>query len=242
RANPDERPPSIAALLDELDRDPHRVRRRGAVAAAAAVAIGGAGLAGWQLVAARAPSAAPACAPLASDAADVYVDAPAASIGTGTARCPLRTVTAALATVSTSQHRTIHIAAGTYDHALGERFPIVVRGDVALVGAGESATRIVGTGKLDHTAAGGGFDHPFSAAMVIGDARAQVAIADLTVAGEAAPEMEVHGVVCDRGTMDSFDGPLPPANTHLSRLTLGPGFDAALVVGTSAHPDPSGCN
>jgi hypothetical protein len=242
RVAPDERPVSMAALLDALERAPSPTRRRAVLIGGAAAATAIAGVAAWWP--GGHPVALPAnCAPLAEDAAEVFVDAAAATAGTGTARCPLRTLTAALALPSRAAHRTIVVAAGTYDRNAGEQFPLVVRGEVTIAGAGADATRIVGAGRIDHGAAGGVFDLPFSATLVIGDVRDHVAIRDVAVASEAAsPELGIFGVVCDRGTMTAFDGAPPPANTELSRLIIGPGYEAALVVGTSSHPAPTGCN
>jgi hypothetical protein len=83
------------------------------------------------------------CSPLPSGATTIYVDAHAPAGGTGIASCPLRTITSALAVASPGA--TIQVAAGTYDAALGESFPLVVRG-VSIVGAGSATTTISGRG------------------------------------------------------------------------------------------------
>jgi hypothetical protein len=212
-------------------------------AAAAVVLVGGGALAVRAMpgnAAVVAPSA-PACDPLAGGARDVYVDAAARAGGTGVASCPLRTITAALA-LPASGARTIHVAAGTYDRAQGEHFPLIVRGDQTIAGAGEDATHVVGVGKYDHTAEGGLFDGPLHATFLVGDARGSVTLSDLTLAGDGpTPEIATLGVVCDRGNLGPLDGPLAPENTHLRHITAGPGYEQGIVVGTSARP-ASGCN
>ncbi len=119
-------------------------------AAGLATAILGAG-ALTAMIAAGMPAfhhaAVPTCAPLADGGAEIFVNASAAAGGSGTASCPLRTITAALAVPPAPGHRTIHVAAGTYDRALGEQFPLIVRGDLLIDGAGQDATFVAGIGE-----------------------------------------------------------------------------------------------
>jgi tRNA A-37 threonylcarbamoyl transferase component Bud32 len=112
---------------------------------------------------------------------DLYVDATAALGGTGTQACPFRTISDALAV--TADRRVIHVAPGFYDRALGERFPLTLRGEVSLVGAGPDLTTISGIGAYDATPAGGTIGHrAWQASIVAGDETKLVEIADLSVA------------------------------------------------------------
>jgi hypothetical protein len=236
--------PSMQELLAAL-RGMRRSRRRAVLGAGAAalVLVGGGVVLARAMSSDAAPAAAavPACDPLAAGARDVYVDAAAHADGTGVAKCPLRTITAALALPS-SGLRTIHVAAGTYDRAHGERFPLIARGDLTIAGAGEDATHVAGVGKYDHTAEGGLLDGPVRATFVVGDTRGTVTLSDLTLTGDGpTPEIAALGVVCDRGNLGALDAPLVPENTHLRRITAGPGYEQGIIVGTSAHP-ASGCN
>jgi PKD repeat protein len=76
-----------------------------------------------------------------------YVDASVAGPGTGTSGDPWKTITMALGTVpgDPADPDTIIVAAGTYDAANGETFPLTFANDgVVLVGAGETVTFIDG--------------------------------------------------------------------------------------------------
>ncbi|MET0593141.1 MAG: DUF1565 domain-containing protein, partial [Polyangiaceae bacterium] len=61
---------------------------------------------------------------------DYYVDAQAAPGGDGSKEAPFQTISAAADAhaKATSKARKAHVAAGTYDAALGEVFPIMLRG------------------------------------------------------------------------------------------------------------------
>ena len=80
-------------------------------------------------------------------AGDFYVDAVSGNDGNGgTATMDAwRTLTYALSTIPATplDPHTIHVAPGTYDAALGERFPIVMRPRIRLVGTGGSAVTIL---------------------------------------------------------------------------------------------------
>jgi len=76
-------------------------------------------------------------------AADYYVDANKGSntAGDGTQAKPWKTITYALSQVSEDGHKhTIYVASATYDTALGESFPIVMKNGVSLVGEGADST------------------------------------------------------------------------------------------------------
>jgi parallel beta-helix repeat protein len=67
------------------------------------------------------------------------------STGNGTLGNPWKTITYALTQINVTGY-TVYVAAGTYNSALGETFPIVMENGVSLVGAGK-ATTIIDPGK-----------------------------------------------------------------------------------------------
>jgi hypothetical protein len=231
----------VVAALDGVEPRWLRRRRRRRLAAYAGVVVAaGAVTAGtWRVVG----GATGGCPPLARDARDLYVDASAAPGGTGVARCPLRTVTAALAAAGDDGDKTIHVAAGTYDAAGGERFPLVVRGGLTVVGAGPDVTRLVGTGPAGLAGRGGIWPYLENSqfTVVVGDPRRHTTIADLTVhAGTPAPLADRDGIACIDGNADSFDAPAPPANTHLHNVAIE-NVGTGIVAG-QAGTAPRGCN
>ncbi|HEY1818185.1 MAG TPA: protein kinase [Kofleriaceae bacterium] len=233
----DARWPTIAALLEAVRRR-HPISRARVALTSLVVVGAGAGLAAHSTC--RASSAAVASPCPASTGSDVYVASGAGSGGNGTLACPFRTISDALAS-SPHEHATIHVAAGRYDRDHGERFPLVVRGDVAIVGAGRDVTRVVGAGPVMWPY---GPLRSVSAAFEIGDARGRVELRALAIEGEtAAPEYGRFGIVCDRGNLVEFTpADPPPANTRLAGLTVGPGFDQAIVVTAKHDAEHDGCN
>jgi hypothetical protein len=194
--------------------------------------------------------AAQSCPPLPAGAGDIYVDAQVAPGGSGAESCPLRTVSAAIArTRSSDRHVTIHVARGRYDAALGEEFPIVVRGSVSIAGAGEDRTFIVGGGALSKHADDiepieydEADNHQVT--MLVGDDRATVELSGLAVtSGLISSSADMDGIYCDRGARSPFAQPAVPANTVLRHVTAGPGYASAVVAGGSIRPGrPSACN
>lgn len=84
-------------------------------------------------------------------ASDWYVDASSGSnANSGTAPSQAwRTISFAVTQVPTSGIQRIFVAPGTYDTALGETWPVVMRDGLQIVGAGPSSTTLaVGTGSL----------------------------------------------------------------------------------------------
>lgn len=234
RADPGERPASMAALLDALNRAARpRIWRRRAIGLAAAV-LGAAVVLG--AVRRRAPVAhagpAVACGALGNED-DVHVDARSSREEVGTAACPFRTITAAIA----AHARTIRVGPGTYTAEHGESFPLVLRG-VTLVGAGAERTTIEGVGAYDGAASGGVFDRNgelIEAAVVVGDERAPTVLSAVTVRPGTGRRFNYMGIVCDRGATGA-------PNTTLDGVAVGPDFDVGIVAGTSTRPGPTGCN
>jgi hypothetical protein len=232
----DERWPSMSALLEAVR---HRPIARWRVGLASLVVVGaGAGFAAHSTCQTSKAARGSACP--APGGADLYVAADARTGGNGTTACPFRTISDALAGPR-REHATIHVAAGRYDRDLGERFPLIVRGDVAIVGAGREVTRVVGSGTVSWPY---GPLRAVSAAFEIGDAHGRVELHALSIEGEThEPDYGRFGVVCDRGNLIDFTAAAPPAaNTELGGLTIGPGFDQAIVA-TAKHDDEhDGCN
>jgi hypothetical protein len=206
-------------------------RRR--LGVAAAIVVAGSTLAiAWRST--RSPVAVPACA--APALPDLYVDAAAPAGGTGSRACPLRTITAAAAI--DAKVRTIHVAAGTYDRAHGEEFPLVLRGEIALIGAGPERTSIVGTGSYDASPHGGSLKRttPWQITIVTGDVEAPVRIEEVALsAGVEHVHSDVVGIACTRGRSDA-------ANTKLRHVVVGPAYADGVLVATETVPAATGCN
>jgi hypothetical protein len=187
-----------------------------------------------------------ACVPLSPPPhADYYVDAHAPTGGDGSVNNPFTTITSALARTSADQAAspgkalTIYAAAGTYDEALGETFPLTLRGSISLLGAGSEKTVIVGSGDFDHSAAGGAFNETYHLTILAGDTTGAITISGLTLlpsVPSAAPQY--FGVFCDRGNAASASDGL----TTLDGVTLGPGYHQAVMATTSTSPSSTGCN
>jgi hypothetical protein len=196
---------------------------------------------------------APSCPPLPAGAGDIYVDAHAAPGGSGAESCPLRSVSAAIArTRSSDRHVTIHVARGRYDAALGEEFPMVVRGTVTIAGAGQDRTLIIGSGLLSKRPDGedpvayDDFDaQTRQVTMVVGDDRATVELSDLGVSsGLLTPSADIDGIYCERGARSPYAQPAVAANTIIHSVVAGPGYSSAIVAGRSMRPGDrsSACN
>ena len=175
--------------------------------------------------------------------ADYYVDARASSDGDGSRLKPFKTITRAIAAYreAPGSAKSVYAAAGTYDHALGEQFPLVLRG-LSLKGAGRDATLIVGTGTLDHAAEGGAFHDQYLVTIVAGDRELTTSIADVSVRPESpVPTLNHYGVFCDRGSATGEVAP-PAGQTALDSVTVGPGYHASVLATTStAAPGVTGC-
>ncbi len=241
------------AILRCLERDPaRRFAHAGDVLAALAPRRVGwwvaAGLVGLVVTAGIATAtlrshpavvAAP-CPPLDLAAGAVFVDAHVTRAGTGAERCPFRTVTEALdATKGVAGHHIIHIAAGTYDTALGERFPLVVRGDIALAGAGAELTSVVGVGSFDAGAGGVNLD-TVAATVVIGDPAAPTELSGIGFAPGGKLIDQSVAVLCDRGDDGPLDGEDRPASTRIVDSTIGPGYRTGVIAAQTEGA--GGCN
>ena len=111
----------IAALVG---RRPIRWRRLALIAGGFAVLGGG--------YATLRMTSTPSCG--APPLPDLYVDQAARPGGNGSRGCPVKTISDALAIGA--ERKVIHVGAGIFDRAHGERFPLEIRGEVALLGAG----------------------------------------------------------------------------------------------------------
>jgi hypothetical protein len=165
----------------------------------------------------------------------VYVDAAAAPGGTGSRACPVRTISQALAIQG--ERRIVHVAAGFYDKALGEQFPLELRGNVALVGAGADRTTISGVGTVDLAAAGGSLGiQPWRASLVLGDRTSDIRVEGVTVtSGVANAQVDTVGLLCTRGD---------PArtNTRVVDVVIGGPYGDAVIAGAETKPSASGCS
>jgi len=178
---------------------------------------------------------------------DLHVDAAAPDGGNGSAACPFRTITAALAT--TAERRVIHVAAGRYDAAHGEALPLIVRGATAIEGAGPDRTIVSGVGYYDPRPDGVTYSpYPFRAALVVGDDAAEVRLAGLNVdAGDGGASTGRVGIACTRGNLVDFERAPAAPNTRLDHVVVGAGFEYGAVVtgsssGTGDDVRMRGCN
>jgi len=177
--------------------------------------------------------------------ADYYVDAHASSDGNGSRFEPFNTITRAIAAyrVGPREPKSVYVAAGTYDRALGEEFPLVLRG-LSLKGAGRDETFIIGTGLLDHAAEGGAFHGQYLVTLVAGDGTLKTGISDVSVRSESpVPVLNYYGVFCDRGSATG-EVAAPAGQTELARVSVGPGYQASVLATTSTSTVPAvtGCN
>jgi hypothetical protein len=180
--------------------------------------------------------------PTADRRADVYVGNDAAANAGAHPYCPYPSITAALNAVSGRSPVTIHVSPGVYDANHGERFPIVLRGALSLVGAGATQTIIEGLGAVDHAADQGAFvKATMSATLLVGDASATVRLSGLTVrTGLPGLTNLAYGVFCDHGNTPPQGTPVTtPGNTVLDGVTVGPGYHTSIVVTNSFY---DGCN
>jgi predicted Ser/Thr protein kinase len=238
--DPGRRHPSLGAMLDALER---RMRpRRRWIAPAILAVVGVAALSLWMTSRAGEDSSAslPACP--APELPALHVDAAAAPGGNGSTACPFRTLTRALAVPG--DRRVVHVAAGRYDAEHGEQLPLLVRGPTEIRGAGGDVTVIAGLGYFDPrpdlivaSAV------PLRATLVVGDDLADIVLSGISV---RSSEHEITagsaGILCTRGNLHRFEGPVPPPNTRLDRVIVGPDYELGLVVTGGSSPRLTGCN
>jgi hypothetical protein len=180
---------------------------------------------------------------------DYYVDAAATAAGDGSPQAPFKTITAALDAIQVTGvvNARIHVSSGTYNGALGERLPLVLRG-VSLMGAGREQTIIEGLGDWNPSPAMGslGMGMSYPTTLVVGDAARPTLVSNLGVRNPTFQESSV-GIWCDRGNdLGASDlpegGPPPEPSTTLDAIGIGPGLAAGIVTTNSRVPSRSGCN
>jgi Protein of unknown function (DUF1565) len=175
--------------------------------------------------------------------ADYYVDSTAPPGGNGSKLQPFQTITAAIQAHNASPGvaRKAYVAPGRYDEALGERFPLVLRG-LSLEGAGQDRTSIVGAGRLDHGTEGGSIPSISTVTVVVGERQLPEQLFGLAVQSlSPVPVENYYGVFCDRGNATG-EVASPLGLTHLDQVTVGPGYASDVVVATSTNPSSTGCN
>jgi len=165
---------------------------------------------------------------------DLYVDQAARAGGNGSRGCPVKTISDALAI--NAERKVIHAGAGVYDRAHGERFPLELRGEVALLGAGIDRTTISGVGAWDGKAPGGTLGGTWQASIVTGDTTQPIEIARLSItSGLPRVERDVTGIACTRGSANA-------ANTRVHDVAIGPSYSTAIIAGTEERPADTACN
>jgi hypothetical protein len=177
-------------------------------------------------------------------AASYYVDASATAGGDGTEGRPFTTITLALRRVSADHAafpeaaRVILVAAGRYDAALGEKFPLEIRGPTSVIGAGADKTRILGFASLDHAQAGEPHADSYDISVLTGDNAATVRISRLAIGGGPGAGSYSFGVFCDRGgTVQSTTSEV--GLTILHEVEILGGYHAGInVIGSTIPVTP----
>ena len=186
-----------------------------------------------------APDGADACT-IACDF-DYYVDATTSPGGDGSRAHPFATITAAIAASPSGVPKRIYVAPGTYDAALGERFPLTLR-SITIEGAGADKTFIVGSALADHSTAGGTMRGQYLVTILAGDEREPTRVSKVSLRPTSpVPLPRSIGVFCDRGSA-SGQVPSPGGQTRLDRVTVGPGYETSVLASTSTWPSATGCN
>jgi uncharacterized protein DUF1565 len=172
---------------------------------------------------------------------DLYVDAIAGDdvTGNGQREHPLRTISRATnAALAFDKGADIYVAEGRYDGALGETFPILLRGGTSIFGAGAAQTIVQGTGA--YSAAGTSEDGTYAATIIAGDAELPTTISGIAVRSEGAGAGPGrYGVVCDRGDAVTGNG---AAATLLDGVSVGPGYERGVEVTSTLSPIASACH
>jgi len=171
---------------------------------------------------------------LRPESADFYVDPSGASGAFPTIRAAL-----AAAEASSLPNRTIHLAAGTYEAATGETFPLELRG-ISLVGAGADRTILRGSGTAGIARPDVSNEAEVVAALVVGEVgKRPTTISDLSILSTGSPGAAgTEAIVCDRGDTSNLE-PVPP-NLIVSGVAIE-GFEIGVRI-TSSLQALSGCN
>jgi hypothetical protein len=148
------------------------------------------------------------CPVIGADPEHVYVDKSARADGNGTSDCPLRTISAGLARLQSSKavSRTLHVAAGRYDAAAGETFPLMITERMSILGAGKGKTVVHGIGQYDHTPYGGSSATLHDALFVV---RSEEPVVIRGLSLERAGDNE-NGIACLSGNAPQSDPPPDP--------------------------------
>jgi hypothetical protein len=174
--------------------------------------------------------------------ADYYVNVAAPAGGDGTLAHPYTTITAALDRTSADAAdggptgKRIFVLAGTYSADTGERFPLAVRNGETVTGAGQDRTIVMGDGELDHAAAGGTFNGRYRFTAVVGSHYLATRIAKMTIRSVSPTPMQgTNGILCDQGSKGVGE-------TTLDSIAAGPGYNGAIMAGTTTRPFVSACH
>jgi predicted Ser/Thr protein kinase len=236
--DPARRYSSLSELVDAVERH-LRVRRRWLIPALVAP-IAAAAVVLW--LNSRSPAISTpqrVCPPPELPA--LHVDAGAGPGGNGSVACPFRTLSEALAIPASA--RIVHVAAGRYDAAHGEKLPLIIRGATEVRGAGAEITTVSGFGYYDPRPERSAVAHPLRVSLVIGDRHADVVLSGLSIeSGQREIADGAAGILCMSGNLDAFEGALPAANTRLDQVIVGGGYEYGLIVTGGTSPRLSGCN
>ncbi len=181
----------------------------------------------------------------------LFVDASAAVMGNGSQACPFKTITQALAAAGTVNPMTVYVAAGTYDAALGEVFPlnvgsnVVVEGAVgatctrgaSIVGAGQTATgvaTIVLAGQVDCVTVTPPANFPLPPDVVFTTAGTSVSISNSSIAG-GSTNVHVHGTDALAVTIQGSDISGAISDGVLVDSAVGAPGPVVSILATNVH-------
>jgi len=131
----------------------------------------------------------------------------------------------------------IKVAQGTYNAALGETMPIVVRGGISLEGEGPGKSIISGTALHNSPGLSGQY-----ASLVVGHPTKINRISGFTFSNTSSSRIDPNvGIVCDQGNAMPADLAPTVPNTVLKNLLMSSDYDIGIMV-TTAGPSTGGGN
>jgi hypothetical protein len=153
-------------------------------------------------------------------ASDWYVDANSgnnANSGTAPAQA-WRTITHAVSQVPSSGLQRIFVAAGTYDSALGESWPVMMRDELQIIGAGPASTALIGNnfGLIRFSAFPGPSMGPttrLEGVRLVGPGNSGIAISMSVMGAALTPnlaDLDIHGWATGIDTGVSTNGYVSP--------------------------------
>lgn len=167
-----------------------------------------------------------------------YVNALTGSDDTShsTLATPYKTITRALEAAG-GQSADIVVAPGLYDAALGERFPLILRGGIRLLGAGRETVLIEGAG--EHFTEEASYEVARRVTLVVGDRARPSEVSGVSLgSGPRGSETIYEAVICDEGDALSTS---PRAATRIAAIEVLPGYRNGILAGAADVLSGSAC-